>query len=126
MRTLIPAGRALVIGAVVVGALALGAPGVAGAAASPAPTATPAAAHFNCANATRALTRIDKVEARVSAGLPKLHAAEARAAKAGRTRLANRIEKRIRRLESAEAGKRLSRRSAAIEAKCHVAAPSGS
>jgi hypothetical protein len=128
MTKLIPAGKALVVGAVAVGALTLGTAGIAGAAAPgtsvSASSVTPAAlARFNCANATKALTRIEKVEGRVSAGLPKLKAAEAKANQAGRTRRAARIEKRIKRLESTTFGTRLTKASAAIEAKCHVGAP---
>ena len=65
-----------------VGSLSLGVAGGAGA-------TTPAAesaVHINCARATKALTRIERVEARISAGLPGLTRAEHRAAADGRVR----------------------------------------
>jgi hypothetical protein len=121
MTKLIPAARKLVVGAVAVGALSLGTAGIAGAATT-APTPK-VARHFNCANATRVLARIDKGEARITAGLPKLTAAKAKATQAGDTKLAARIQKRITRLESAKFHARLTRVSAAIEAKCNVSVP---
>ena len=115
------ATRKVVTGVVALGVLTLGMGGVAGAAT----TTTPKAArHFNCANATKALTRIQKAEADITAGLPKLHAAEAKAAKAGNTKRADRLNKRIARFESTKFKARLAKRAATIEAKCQVAAPS--
>jgi|ERR1022692_5073365 uncharacterized protein HemY len=118
---IIPTAKKLVIGAVAVGALSFGTAGMAGAATVP---GTQAISHFNCANATKMLTRIDKGEARIAAGLPKLTAAQAQASKAGDTKLANRLAKRITRLESSKFHTRLTKASAAIEAKCNVTAPS--
>jgi len=122
---LIPAGKALLVGTVAVGALSLGTVGIAGAAS---PTSTPAAPalakKFNCANATKALTRIEKAEARISAGLPKLNAAESKATAKGHTRRAERLKKRLSRLENPAYKARLVKRAAAIEAKCDVPAPS--
>lgn len=121
MMKMIPAARKLAVGAVAVGALSLGTAGIAGAATTaPAPKVL---RHFDCANATRALARIDKVEARIAAGLPRLTAAETQATQGGDTTLANRIQKWITRLESSKVHARLTRASAAIEAKCHVSAP---
>jgi uncharacterized protein HemY len=117
----IPTVKKLVIGAVAVGALSLGTAGLA--AAAPVPGAT-AISHFNCARATKVLTRIDKGEARIAAGLPKLTAAQEAASKAGHTKRADRLAKRIARLESSKFHARLTRATAAIEAKCHVTAPS--
>jgi uncharacterized protein HemY len=117
----IPTAKKLVIGAVAVGALSFGAAGMAGAATVP---GTQALSHFNCANATKVLTRIDKGEARIAAGLPKLTAAQAKASKAGDSKLADRLAKRITRLESSKFHTRLTKASAAIEAKCNVTAPS--
>jgi uncharacterized protein HemY len=100
---------------------------MAGAATSAAGTpaaGTQAISHFDCANATKALTRIDKGEARIAAGLPTLTAAQAASSKAGDTRRANRLAKRIARLESSTFHARLTRAAAAIEAKCNVTAPS--
>jgi hypothetical protein len=117
----IPIAKKMVIGAVAVGALSLGTAGLAGAATVP---ATKAISDFNCANATKVLTRIDKGEARIAAGLPKLTAAQAKASKAGHTRVADRLAKRITRLESSTFHTRLTKATAAIEAKCNVTAPS--
>jgi hypothetical protein len=116
------ATRKAVTGVVALGVLTLGMGGVAGAASA---TAAPKAGrHFNCANATKALDRIQKTEADIAAGLPKLHAAEAKAAKAGNTKRADRLNKRIARFESTKFKARLAKRAAHIEAKCQVAAPS--
>ena len=109
------ATRKVVTGAVALGVLTLGMGGVAGAAT----TTTPKAGrHF------KALTRIQKAEADIAAGLPKLHAAEAKAAKAGNTKREDRLNKRIARFESTKFKARLAKRAANIEAKCQVAAPS--
>ena len=123
MNKLVPATKKLVVGAVAVGALALGTAGVAGAATTTTP-APRAAATFNCARADRVLTRIHNGDASITAGLPKLTAAEAKANAAGRTKLAAGLQKRITRLESSQFTARLDRLSAAIEAKCPSSAPS--
>jgi hypothetical protein len=116
------AARKVVTGVVALGVLTLGMGGMAGAASA---TTTPKAGrHFNCANATKALTRIQKAEADIAAGLPKLHAKEAKAATAGNTKRADRLNKRIARMESTKFKARLAKRAATIEAKCQVAAPS--
>ena len=116
----IPTVKKLVIGAVAVGALSLGTAGLA--AAAPVPGAT-AISHFNCARATKVLTRIQKDEARIAAKLPGLTAREARAEKAGRTKRAAHLKKLITRFESPKVSARLHKASAEIEAKCHVSAP---
>jgi hypothetical protein len=108
-----------VVAVMAVGTLSLGAAGVAGAAT---PSAAPAV-HINCARATTVLTRIERVEARIAAGLPRLTQAEHRATAKGHPLRARRISKRIARLESSRAHTRLTSRSAAIEAACHVSAP---
>ncbi len=119
MGRMIPSGRKVAAALVALGSLSLGAAGAAGAATpSPAP-----AAHINCARATKVLTRIERVEARISAGLPRLTAAEHRATANGHPRRAQRIGRLIARLESSQAHTRLTRRSSAIEAACHVSAP---
>jgi hypothetical protein len=117
MIKLIPVGKSLLVGAVAVGALSLGTAGMAGA-------ATPTARHFNCARATKALTRIEKAQARIAAGLPKLKAEEAKAAAAGKTVRVARLEKRINRWESTAYKTHLTKRSSNIQAKCNVSAPS--
>ncbi len=124
---IIPAAKKAIVGVVAVGALSLGAAGVAGAATAGTATPTPATrlANFNCANATKVLDRIQKVEGDIAAGLPKLTAAQAKAAAAGHTRLADRLERRITRLKSSAFTNRLDKAASAIEAKCNVPAPSG-
>jgi hypothetical protein len=117
--------------AVTAGALSFGAVGLVGV--SPAQAAakakTPSAQvpkvgkNFNCANATKVLTRIQKGEAQIAAGLPKLTAAEAKAKANGNTKRATRIQARIAHLESATFKAKLVKASQLIEAKCHVAAP---
>jgi hypothetical protein len=130
--------RTMIIGMTTAGAIVIGMAGTAGATA-PVPAATPAAstgatqpqthsgsdraAHFNCARAPRALARIDRIEARISAGLPKLNQAEARAKAAGNTQRAARIQKRIDRLDSPALKSRLDRLTARIDAKCGAPAP---
>ncbi len=135
MSTKFPHLKAVAIGVVAAGVLAVGLASIASASPSVAPTTTTHThsaprplqhfdvGRFNCADATKALTRIGKVEAHVAAGLPKLTAAQARAARDGRPVRARRLERAISRLESSTFRARLTRVSAAIEAKCHVAAP---
>jgi hypothetical protein len=131
MFTKIPHLKAVAVGVVAVGVLALGLVGIASA--SPAVTPTVSAhtvsitkavrefngRQFNCADAATVLARIDKAQAHVAAGLPKLTAAQARAARNGRVIRADRLERRVDRLESARFRARLTRDSAAIKAKCH-------
>lgn len=116
--------------AVAAGSLSFGAVSLAGAA--PAPSSTPAAPStpapstgkgFNCANATKVLDRIQKGEAQIAAGLPKLTAAEAKAKANGNTARATKIQNRINRLESATFKARLDKISQKIETKCNVPAP---
>jgi hypothetical protein len=135
MFTRFPHLKAVAIGVVAAGVLAVGLASIASASPSAAPTTTTHTrsvprslrhfdvGRFNCAHATKALTRIGKVEAHVAAGLPKLTAAQAQAARNGHPVRAARLERRISRLEGATFGTRLTRASAAIEAKCHVPAP---
>jgi hypothetical protein len=120
--------KKLAVGALVAGSLTLC---TAGAAFASTPTSSSASAPaatstFNCANATKALTRIQKVEGRINAGLPGLTAAQQKAAAAGRTQRADRLQKRITRLESSTFKQRLQTRSQKIESTCNVSAPSGS
>ena len=133
--------RTMIIGMTAVGAIAIGIAGTAGVAGATAPVAgaTPAAptgttrsqpdtgsdsaAHFNCARAPLALARIQRIEARISAGLPKLNQAEARAKAAGNTQRAARIQKRINRLDSPALKSRLDRLTARIGAKCSASTP---
>jgi hypothetical protein len=124
MKHLIPTAKKLIVGVVAVGALSVGAVGIAGAATTGAASATPARVHnFNCANAPKVLARIQKVEGDIANGLPKLTAAQAKAASAGKTNVAARLEKRITLLESSAFKARLDKATSAIDAKCNVAPP---
>jgi hypothetical protein len=126
--------------AVAAGALSFGASAIADASpssSSSAPTATHAAANstaqatrvpkvgktFNCANADNVLARIQKGEARIAAGLPKLTAAQTKAQAAGHIRRAARLQKVITRAKSAAFAARLDKVSQKIVTVCHVAAP---
>jgi hypothetical protein len=75
MTHMIPAAKRLLVGVVAVGALSLGVAGVAGAATTGGTTTATAGSHFNCANAIKALDRIQSAESHIAAGLPKLTAA---------------------------------------------------
>jgi hypothetical protein len=119
----IPTSKKIVAGAVALGALSLGTAGLAWSAPTAAPVVPRSARHFECANATKDLTRIARLQADVAAGLPKLNAAAAKAQAHGHTERADRLKKRIARFEGARYKKRLARTASAIEAKCHVPAP---
>ena len=145
MGRTIPSLRKLLVATVAAGALALGTAGVAGASAptlaassgtpvatssgTPVATTPPVApgtgrlSHFSCARAGKALARIQRAEAAIAAGLPKLHAAESKATAAGRTRRAARIQKAINRLGRPGESARLQKLATGIEAKCNVSAP---
>ena len=129
--------RKVLVATVATGALALGTAGVAGASAPTltASSSTPVAAaphgpggkdrlsHFSCTRAGKALARIQRVEARIAAGLPKLHAAESNAKTAGNAKKAARIQKAITRLGRPGFTAHLQQLATAIEAKCNVSAP---
>ena len=140
MASTFPVMRKIVATTVVGGALMFGTAGAADAAGAAAPTSTATAGtsaatvqltpgakdrlpHFSCSRATKVLTKIQHAEAGIAAGLPKLHAAEAKATAAGETGKAARIGNRITRLGPPGSTTRLQRLAAAIEAKCNVAAP---
>ena len=140
--------KKIVVGAVAAGAVALGAVGAADAmtsnavpavtspasavvAANPSAGSVPSTGTkrqhtFSCSNGPKVLQRIATVEARISAGLPKLHAAEQRATQNGKTKRAARIERLINRLESPTFQARLQRVSQRIEQACHISPPTGS
>ena len=124
MKNMIPTAKKLIVGVVAVGALSVGAAGIAGAATTGTSSVTPARVQsFNCANAPKVLARIQKAEGDIANGLPKLTAAQAKAAAAGKTKVAARLEKRITRLESSAFKARLDKATSAIDAKCDVTAP---
>lgn len=103
------------------GALALG-----GATAASAAPTTSAATNFNCANASKALGRISTLESKAQRFVTKATAREAAAAKAGHSKLAGAIQKRISAVEKREArGTTLVQR---IQAACpgSTATPSSS
>lgn len=118
MRNLVSVTTKVVIGAIAVGGLSLGTAGITWAAST-----TTVPKHVNCANAAKALTRIEKTEARAAARLSKLLAAEAKAQKAGNTERVDHVKTRIAHLESPAFKARLAKRTSAIETKCHIAAP---
>jgi hypothetical protein len=130
MSRVVPAARRVAVGIAAATTLSLGLVTLAGAATATSPsspsTPTPALRQFNCARAPRVLARIQKVEAQVAAGLPKLHAAETKAKSGGHTKAAARIQRRISRLDSQKRQARLDRRATAIETKCGVTAPAAS
>jgi hypothetical protein len=111
-----------VLCAVTVSAVALGTCGAAFAGTTPSGSTPAASRHITCARASKALSRIDKVEAAVTKRLPKLEAAETRLTTAGHTKRAARVEKRIERLQNAnvKAGARAQK----IQAKCPTATAS--
>ncbi len=124
MKHFIPTARKVIVGVVAVGALSVGAAGIAGAATTGTATPAPARVHtFNCANASKVLARIQKVEGDIANGLPKLTAAQAKAASAGKTTRAARLQKWITRLESSTFKARLDKATTAIDTKCNVSAP---
>jgi hypothetical protein len=118
MNNLVSAAKKVVIGTVAVGAISMGTAGIAAAATTAVPK------HVGCVKATKALTRIEKTEARIATGLPMLKAAEAKAQKAGHSKRADRLKKRIAHYQSAAFRARLAKRASAIEARCHVPDPS--
>ncbi|MBV8463125.1 MAG: hypothetical protein JO368_07515 [Acidimicrobiales bacterium] len=138
-----PSAKKLAVGMAAAAALSLGAAGSAGAST---PTPTPSSSSpsgstgstgsggqagsrlrsFDCSRAPKVLARIQRVEGDIHAGLPKLHAAAQKAAQAGKTRRALRLDRRITRLENPKTTARLDRVSKAIEAKCGAPAPASS
>jgi hypothetical protein len=120
MSRFVPMAAKLVAATVVVGAISLAASGAAGAISLSAPKVGP---NFNCHRATRVLTRIERVEAHIDKGLPTLTKREAAANARGNTKRADRLAKRIAKLESTSSNKALTKAAQAIEAKCHVSAP---
>jgi hypothetical protein len=90
--------------------------GVAGA--GPAVGNTPA----RCAKAPAALALIQKAEARITSGLPKLTKAEQTARANGNNGRANRLERQIARLESTKFGGRLAKMAQRIEKACNLSA----
>ena len=121
MARTLPRAKKLMIAVIGLGTVALGTAGVAGADSS---TATPASAHhYDCTRAPKALARIQATEAQIAAGLPKLHAAQTRAQQKGKAKRADRLEKRIARMETPTFKARLEKRKAKIEAKCPGSSP---
>jgi outer membrane murein-binding lipoprotein Lpp len=93
--------RKLIAVAAVSGSLALGVAGVAGATTPSTPTAAPTAAQ--CARAEKLATRIQTLETKAAAWVPKAQAREAKATATGHTKLATRIGNRITRVQKREA-----------------------
>jgi hypothetical protein len=96
--------RKLIAVAAVSGSLALGVAGVAGATTPSTPTAVPTATHaVRCAKAEKVATRIQTLETKAAAWVPKAQAREAKATAAGHSKLAARIGNRITRVQKREA-----------------------
>jgi len=112
------AARRVAVGTLAAGVLSIGAVGLAGTAGAATVPAPKAGHHINCANADKVLARIQKGEANIAAGLPKLTAAEAKAKAAGHTKRADRLQKRITRLESSTFKARLTKATQKIETAC--------
>jgi hypothetical protein len=94
--------RAVISVAALSGALTFGVAGMAGATTA-APATTPTTHTIDC---TKALARVPKInarEAKAATWVTKAQAREATATSAGHTKLANRIERRITRVQKAEA-----------------------
>jgi hypothetical protein len=83
------------------GSLALGAVGVAGAT-TPASPASPATTATKCVKAEKLATRIQNLEAKAVAWVPKAQAREAKATAAGHPKVAARIADRITRVQKWE------------------------
>jgi hypothetical protein len=110
--------KKIIATAVLGGTLALGAAGVAGAA------TTSGTTHPNCAKAQAAVTRIVKLEAKANVWLPKAQQREATASQNGNTKRADRIERRIARVQKLEA--KAAPRIQKLEAACPgTTTPSG-
>ncbi len=132
MSRRIPNAKKLVSGLVAAGALSLALAG--GLEAAPAGAAAPAlltsaprvGPHFNCDRAAKVQARIERTETQIAKGFPALANRQAKAKARGKTNRANRLQKRLSRLESPQLKDRLTKASQAIEAKCHVSLPSGS
>ena len=111
--------RKLIAVAAVSGSLALGVAGVAGATTPSTPTAGRHAA-AQCAKAEKLATRIQKLETKAAAWVPKAQAREAKATATGHTKLATRIGNRITRVQKRRPGAPRCWRK--ISAKCGTAA----
>ncbi len=116
--------KKLAVASCVAGVLSLGVGAVASAAPASGSASTGAGTqshHLTCADAPKILARIQTVDAKVAARLPKLQAAESKATAAGKTKLAGRIQDRINRLDQVQA--KTAAISAKVAAKCP--APAG-
>ena len=104
------------------GALALGIGGVASATTTSTPPSGGTATHtFDCSRAPRALARIAKLESKAGTWLPKAQAREATAQQNGHTTVADRIAKRIARVQKFQTrGTSIQQK---IQAKCPGAVP---
>ena len=131
MIRFVPHAKKLVAAVAAAGALSLALAGTveaspAGAAPALLAKAPKVGPHFNCARAPKVLARIQRTESQISSGLPALTNRQAKAKAREKTNRANRLQKLISRLESPQLKQKLTAASQAIEAKCHVSAPSTS
>ncbi|MGD0882324.1 MAG: hypothetical protein ABSB09_12230 [Acidimicrobiales bacterium] len=96
----------------------MGSPGTSLAQGAPASSVAGGSGRPRCVRAERVLVRIQRIEARIDAGLPRLTKAEAGAKAAGNTARADRIQRAITELESPALTTRLDRLSARIIERC--------
>ncbi len=116
--------RRIIAGTAVAGALTLGLAGAAGAATGSTGSTgntganTPAITSSTtvCSLLPRVQARVQKVESKLAADLPKAQAAEAKAKAAGHTKLADRIAARITKAQNRET--KVNARLAKLQAEC--------
>ena len=112
--------RRIIAGTAVAGALTLGVAGVAGAATPSSGTGT---SGTPSATACARVSKVQNLEAKLNAWLPKAQAREAKATAAGHTKLANRIGTRITKVQNRET--KLNARISKLEAKCGTTGSTG-
>jgi len=127
VRFMIATGAVGALALAASGAAAAAAPATSGSVGSPAASAsqgTPASSLASgsgrprCVRGERVLVRIERIESRIDAGLPRMTKAEARAKAAGNTARADRIQRAITGLESPALTTKLDRLSAKIVGRC--------
>ena len=113
--------RTIIAGAAVAGALTFGAAGIAGAS-TPSTGSTGADTATLCAKLPAIQARVQKVEGKVTAWVPKAQAREAKANAAGRTKLADAIANRITRVQNRDT--KVNARLAKAQAACSTSGTS--
>jgi hypothetical protein len=110
--------RRIIAGTAVAGALTLGLAGAAGASTGNTGTNAPAITPSTtvCSLVPNVQARVQKLESKLAAELPKAQAAEAKANAAGHTKLADRIAARITKAQNRES--KVNARLAKLQAAC--------